>query len=148
MARNLKYIAISACTLFFISLAFFSFINPQFSLNTSAVFAQISNNSINDENSVNTDKINYLLTQKEILGIVKNGTFMEVETKLPLKLTDVFMQEARSPESGLLNLTQYEGKAIMVLTQRADGEWVWGADVNEVAGPILTKVIKKAFTLQ
>ncbi|HJT85316.1 MAG TPA: hypothetical protein VJ697_12625 [Nitrososphaeraceae archaeon] len=73
---------------------------------------------------------------------------MEVETKLPLKLTDVFMQEARSPESGLLNLTEYEGKAIMVLTQRADGEWVWGAEVSEVAGPTLTKVIKKAFTLQ
>ena len=82
-------------------------------------------NSIIDENNVNTDKINFLSTQSEVLGIVKNGTFIEVETKLPLKLTDVFMQEARSPESGLLNLTQYEGKAVMVSTQRADGEWVW-----------------------
>ena len=97
---------------------------------------------------MNTDKINFLSTQSKILGIVKNGTFIEVETKLPLKLTDVFMQEARSTESGLLNLTQYEGKAILVSTQRADGEWVWGAEVTEVASPLLTKVIKKVFTLQ
>jgi hypothetical protein len=118
----------------------FSFIN-QSSLDATA-FAQISNNSIIDENE------DYLLTQNEILGIVKNGILIEVETKFPLKLTDVFMQEARSPESGLLNLTQYEGKAILVSTQRADVEWVWGAEVTEVASPLLTKVIKKAFTLQ
>ena len=108
----------------------------------------INNNSIIDENMVNTDKINFLSNQSELLGIVKNGTFIEVETKFPLNLTDVFIQEARPPESGLLNLTQYEGKAIMVSTQRADGEWVWGAEVTEVASPLLTKVIKKVFTLQ
>ena len=145
MAESLKYLITGISTLFLIFLISFNFIN-KISLDTT-VFAQISTNSIIDENNVNTDKINFLSTQSEVLGIVKNGTFIEVETKLPLKLTDVFMQEARSPESGLLNLTQYEGKAVMVSTQRADGEWVWGAEVTEVASPLLTKVIKKAFTL-
>lgn len=147
MAGNLKYFALSISTLFFISLAF-SFINlNQFSFETMSVFAQSTNKSFIDENTA-TDKIDYLLNQSGLLGIVKNGTFIEVETKMPLKLTDVFMQEARTPESGLLNLTQYEGKAIMVLNQQADDEWVWGSEVNEVAGPILTKVIKKAFALK
>ena len=145
MVGNLKYLFTVTSTLFLILLISFSFIN-QPSLDTT-VFAQISNNSIIDENEINTDKINYLLNQSEVLGIIKNGTFIEVETKLPLKLTDVFMQEARSTESGLLNLTQYERKAIMVSTQRADGEWVWGAEVTEVASPLLTKVIKKAYAL-
>ena len=98
MVRNLKYLFTVTSTLFLILLISFSFIN-QPSLDTT-VFAQISNNSIIDENEVNTDKINYLLNQSEVLGIIKNGTFIEVETKLPLKLTDVFMQEARSTESG------------------------------------------------
>ena len=147
MSKNLQYLSISASSLMLISLFLFTFISTS-SLDITTVFAQISNNSIIDEDEINSDKIDYLLTQNEVLGIVKNGTFIEVETKLPLKLTDVFMQEARSPESGLLNLTQYEGKAILVSTQRADGEWVWGAEVTEVASSLLTKVIKKAFTLQ
>ena len=147
MSKNLQYLSISASSLMLISLFLFTFISTS-SLDITTVFAQISNNSIIDEDEINSDKIDYLLTQNEVLGIVKNGTFIEVETKLPLKLTDVFMQEARSPESGLLNFTQYEGKAILVSTQRADGEWVWGAEVTEVASSLLTKVIKKAFTLQ
>jgi hypothetical protein len=146
MVKIQKYLITNISMLFLSFLISFSFIN-QSSLDTT-VFAQTSNNSVIDENRPNTDKINYLLTQSEVVGIVKNGIFIEAETKIPLKLTDVHMQEARTPESGLLNLTQYEGKAIMVSTQRADGEWVWGAEVTEVASPLLTKVIKKVFTLQ
>jgi hypothetical protein len=146
MAENLKYLITGISTLFLIVLISFSFIN-QSSLDTT-VFAQISNNSLNNGNNTNTDKINDLLTQNQVLGIVKNGTFIEVETKIPLKLTDVGLAQAMSPEAGLLNLTQYEGKAIMVSTQRADGEWVWDANITEVASPILIKVVNKVFNLQ
>ena len=116
MVRNLQYLTIFVSILFVMSISLFNLSDKQ-SLGT--VFAQISNNnSLSNGNNTNTDKINDLLNQNQVLGIVKNGTFIEVETKLPLKLTDVFMQEARSPESGLLNLTHYEGKAILVSTQR------------------------------
>jgi hypothetical protein len=146
MVRNLQYLTIFVSTLFLMYISLFNLSDKQ-SLDT--VFAQISNNnSLNDGNNTNTDKINDLLTQNQVLGIVKNGTFMEVETKLPLKLTDVGLVQAMPPEAGLLNLTQYEGNAIMVSTQRADGEWVWDANITEAASTILTKVINKVFNIQ
>lgn len=82
--------------------------------------------------------------QKEILGIVKNGNFISADTKNPLLLTDVLMQEARTPESGRIDL-QHEGKSILVSHQQADGEIVWGAEIVDVAGPILSKLVERVF---
>ncbi|MNI86189.1 hypothetical protein D3C73_1432560 [compost metagenome] len=39
-----------------------------------------------------------------------------------------------------LNLTGYEGKAI-VITGRANGGWIWSAKVEEVAGPLMSGIV-------
>lgn len=87
-------------------------------------------------------------TRDEILGVVKNGQFKRLESGQPLgdflRLTSIQRQEARPPESGELDLVEYEGKAIMV-TGYIDSSWVYEASVEDVAGPILTTVVRKVF---
>lgn len=113
---------------------------------------QIDNNKyLTENNKTIIDKLNKIKdikNQREILGIIKNGTFIEAETKLPLKLTNIGIVDELLPENGLLNLTKYEGKAIMVSNQLIDIEWIWGAKITEVGDLILAKVVKKVFNLQ
>jgi hypothetical protein len=84
----------------------------------------------------------------KILGIVKNETFFSLDTKNPLIITTVMMQEARNPEAGIIDLHQYEGQILLISYQQADEEIVWGADIVDVAGPILTIMVKKSFGLE
>lgn len=60
-------------------------------------------------------------------------------------LTTVLMQEARTPESGVIDLDQYEGQVILISYQQSDGDIVWGAEIVDVAGPILSVMVKKVF---
>ena len=83
----------------------------------------------------------------EILGIVKNETFFSLDTKSPMILTSVMMQEARNPESGIIELHQYEGKILLISYQHSDDEIVWGADIVDVVGPNSTIMVKKGFGL-
>jgi hypothetical protein len=81
-----------------------------------------------------------------IIGIVNNGSFIEAETKQHKNLTDVYMQEARSLESGQINLTQYEGKALLVFTpQPSEGEWIYAANITDIGTPITTQIVKKIY---
>lgn len=83
-----------------------------------------------------------------IVGIVKDGSFIVAETNETKKLTSVGLVEATTPESGLINLTQYEGKAILVSSpQISDNEWIFGATIIDIADPIVTKLVKKVFNL-
>lgn len=84
----------------------------------------------------------------KILGIVKNETFFSLDTKNPMILTSVMMQEARNPEAGVIDLYPYEGQIVLISYQQADEEIVWGADIVDVAGPILTIMVKKSFGLE
>jgi hypothetical protein len=84
----------------------------------------------------------------KMLGIVKNETFFSLDTKNPMILTSVMMQEARNPEAGVIDLHQYEGQIVLISYQQADEEIVWGADIVDVAGPILTIMVKKSFGLE
>jgi hypothetical protein len=84
----------------------------------------------------------------KILGIVKNETFFPLDTKNPMILTSVMMQEARNPEAGIIDLRQYEGQIVLISYQQADEEIVWGADIVDIAGPILTIMVKKSFGLE
>jgi hypothetical protein len=59
----------------------------------------------------------------------------------------VYVQEARTPESGKIDLHEYEGKAIMVSSQRVEGDIAYAAKVVDTAGPILTLVVKKMINL-
>jgi hypothetical protein len=84
----------------------------------------------------------------DIMGIVKDGSFIVVETNETKKLTSIGLVEATTPESGLINLTQYEGKAILVSSpQISDNEWLFGATIIDIADPIVTKLVKEVFNL-
>ena len=48
------------------------------------------------------------------------------------------------PERAELDLTEYEGQAIMVRGLNAGG-WVYSAAVIDQAGPILTAVVQQVF---
>ena len=114
--------------------------------------ADVSNkNHIIDYNITNTDKIKKvkdIQSQREVLGIIKNGTFIEAETKLSFKLTNIGLLDELLPESGLLNLSNYEGKVIRVSNEKIDNEWIWDANITDLIDPMLTKIFKKKFNFQ
>ena len=82
------------------------------------------------------------------IGIVENGKFKQLSPKpAPLgevRLTSIQMQESRPPESGELNLSEYEGNAIAV--QGYGGSWIYSAKVIDSGGPIVTALVKKVFS--
>ena len=83
----------------------------------------------------------------ELIGIVQNGRFLPltgVTIGAQVQLTTIQRQEARSPDSSLLDLRPYEGQAIMV-SGYLDSGWLYSAGVKDRAGPILTAVVKKVF---
>jgi len=54
------------------------------------------------------------------------------------------MNDSTPPESAKLNLTSFEGKAIM--TQGYDGSgWIYSATAIDSAGPLLTALFQKVF---
>jgi hypothetical protein len=85
--------------------------------------------------------------EEQLLGLVQDGKFMPLNSSfaLPIRLTSIQMMEARSPESGELNLTGFEGEVIMVSGRGGGGGWVYSARVIDRAGPILTAVALRVF---
>lgn len=84
----------------------------------------------------------------QILGIVKDGEFLPLAPRsvldTPVRLTRIQMQAAQSPQSAELDLTDYEGQAVMVHGRNAGG-WIYSAAVIDQAGPILTAVVQQVF---
>ena len=75
--------------------------------------------------------------------------FSALDTKSPMILgTSVMMQEARTPESGIIELHQYEGQILLISFQQSYDEIVWGAEIVDVIGPNSTMIIKKSFDLE
>ena len=89
-----------------------------------------------------------LMDSSNILGIVKDGSFIVAETNETKKLTSVGLVEAVSPESGLMNLTIYEGRAILVSSPQSNDEWIYGAAIIVIADPIVTKLVKEVYNLE
>ncbi len=83
----------------------------------------------------------------QFLGIVENGNFRILSPTPSLgsaRLTGIPMQAAVSPEFEELDLTAYEGCAIMVCGHDGGG-WIYSARIVDRAGPILTAVVLKLF---
>ena len=89
------------------------------------------------------------------LGIVKKGEGPSKGLQLQLlvpdslaghfrRLASIQMQEARPPEAGELDLTEYERKVIMA-SGHDGGRWIYSASIIDVAGPILTAVVNEVF---
>ena len=73
------------------------------------------------------------------VGIVRDGRFRPwLPASAPrgasLRLTSIPMQEARSPESGELELMAYEGRLIL-LQGRDGGGWLYSAHLMRTFGP-------------
>ena len=83
------------------------------------------------------------------LGIVDGNKFQPLETDSSLdssvRLTRISMVAGASPESNEIDLTEYEGTALMV-EGTPSGEWIFDAEVVDKAGPILTEVVRRVFS--
>jgi len=83
-----------------------------------------------------------------IIGIVENGEFRPLwpgQGALgTVDLTSIRPQEALSPESGKLDLREYEGKAIAV-QGNDQGGWIYSASVIDAGGPLVTALVQKVF---
>ena len=79
-------------------------------------------------------------------GIVEGGEFRPLPplTGTPARLTRIAVQEARPPESHEIDLRPYEGRALLVKGSD-QGEWIYRAEILEVAGTILTMVVQEVF---
>ena len=84
----------------------------------------------------------------EFIGVVRNGRFMLLAPPTALggwvRLTGIPMQAAQPPDSAELDLSDYEGRAIMV-SGHDGGGWIYSARVASMAGPILTAVVQQVF---
>jgi hypothetical protein len=84
----------------------------------------------------------------QFLGVVQDGAFELLSPyNAPggsVRLTGISMQESVPPETAELDLSMYEGKAIMVRGHDGGG-WIYSAVVIDQAGPILTAVVLEVF---
>ena len=85
---------------------------------------------------------------QEVPGIVIIAQFISADTRQPIEVTEAQMQDAIDPHAKLVDLSKYEGKAILISCQTNDGSFLWGSNVVSVAGAILTTVVKKVFDLK
>ena len=82
---------------------------------------------------------------QEALGIVVNAQFISADTGKPIEVTEAQMQEAVDPHAKLLDLSKYEGKAILISCQQMMGAF-YGDQMSFLsAGPILTAIFKKVY---
>lgn len=81
-----------------------------------------------------------------VMGLVRNGKFrLSVPSGRPepfARLTRIAPQAAQPPEAGEIDLSEYEGSAIMV-QGHDQGAWIYSAEIIDRAGPILTAVVER-----
>ena len=89
---------------------------------------------------------------EKFLGIVENGRFSILMPRpqcCTVKLTRISKPASIAEElvaSHEINLSEYEGKAIMVTGALPEHKgWLYEANVIDQAGPILSEVVKETF---
>lgn len=85
---------------------------------------------------------------EQIFGMVRNGDYyvfapQHLEGKT-VKLTTNDIQASQPPESGKVDLSEYEEKIIEV-SGNDSSDWIYSAKVVEEAGPVLSDFLKKVF---
>jgi hypothetical protein len=82
----------------------------------------------------------------EVMGLVREGRFrLSVPSGRPqayARLTRIPPQAAEPPEGGEIDLSEYEGRAIMVRGYD-QGAWIYSAEITDEAGPILSAVVER-----
>jgi hypothetical protein len=82
---------------------------------------------------------------QRILGWVQHRDFVALQPPITaLRLTTIKRQEARSVESGELDLSAYKGEAVMI-EGVLDGGWLYEARIIDRGSPILTAVVRELF---
>lgn len=81
----------------------------------------------------------------QYVGVVEGGRFIlllpESEAGSHRRLTTLDRPVLQPPELDEIHLDESEGQVVMV-SGYADREWIWSAQVVEVAGPIVTALAK------
>lgn len=92
--------------------------------------------------------VNDATGETRMLGYVRAGAFQPLAPREVLaaeaRFTALAMQAAQAPESGELDLSRYEGQAV-ILQGRAGGGWVYGARVVSTFAPWPTLLIRWAW---
>ena len=83
-----------------------------------------------------------------LIGVVRGGAFYILaptgSAGLPTRLTGMAMQESVAPESKEIDLSAYEGSAILVRGHDGGG-WIYKAEVIDQGGPLLTEIAEQVF---
>ena len=91
----------------------------------------------------------FKLPEGHFIGIVEKGKLLIIAPRppmqIPVRLTTIQMQEARAVEGGEIDLTPFEGNAVMI-TGYNGGPWIYNAVIKDKGGPLLTILVKKIFT--
>ena len=85
------------------------------------------------------------LRNQIFIGVVENGTLRIVlpqSVSSGYRFTSIAMQEARPPETGELDLSQYEGRAIAIQGHDGGG-WIYSARVVDTGSPIVTALVRQ-----
>ncbi|MCM1565343.1 MAG: hypothetical protein NC238_05240 [Dehalobacter sp.] len=86
---------------------------------------------------------------KQFLGLVKKGQLQILQPDFEgtsFRLTRMKPQQAQSPESAKIDLTEYEGKIIVVQGLDAGGNWIYSAEIIDQGGPILAAMVQMLFS--
>jgi hypothetical protein len=83
---------------------------------------------------------------EQTLGLVERGKFQPLGAAPSgsVRLTRIPPQAGQPPESGELDLVEYEGSAIMVHGNN-QGDWIYSAEVIDQATPIVTELVRRVF---
>lgn len=82
------------------------------------------------------------MVEIQSVGLVRDEKFFPMEGQKSVEVLTTGLVEATTPTP--LNLTEYEGKVIMISGQDNQGS-IWGARVIDVANPILSALVLKVF---
>ena len=84
----------------------------------------------------------------KVMGLVQNGKLRLAVPSGRLepfaRLTRIAPQAAQPPESAEIDLSEYEGSAIMVVGFD-QGAWIYSAEIIDESGPILSAVVERLF---
>jgi len=85
---------------------------------------------------------------EQFFGIVRNGEFYVFTPQhlegATVKLTTTWIEEPHATESGVIDLTEFEGKIIEV-SGLDKGKCIYSAKVVEEAGPVLSEFLRRVF---
>ena len=91
-----------------------------------------------------------LANDGSFVGFVRHGKFLNLTPCEPVqqevRLTSISMETAILPEAKELDLSEYEGKVIVVCGHDSGG-WIYSATVAEIASPLIAKFILRCCPL-